>query len=547
MRISPPRPSSYTKDAKRAPKNAPASVPMTTAGPIEINPEFRRALEAMENGGGHVFITGKAGTGKSTLLEYFRDTSQKKIAVLAPTGVAALNVRGQTIHTFFKFKIDITPDKIRKIPRGRENIYSKFDALVIDEVSMVRADLMDCVETFLRMNGPHPGRPFGGLQMIFIGDLYQLPPVVASADREVFSHRYESPYFFSSRAFADPAFDMDFIELEKIYRQTDGDFISLLNAIRNRSAGEDDIDRLNSLLDPDFEPSDEDFYITLTSTNDQANRRNRAHLDALPGRARVFYGLLEGDFDRRSLPTEEELSLKKGAQVMFVNNDRKGRWVNGTLGRVSGLLSAKEEDGAIRVELTDGEEVDVTPALWELFAYHYDRDSGKIITEPTGSFIQYPLRLAWAVTIHKSQGKTFDRVVIDVGRGTFAHGQVYVALSRCTSFRGMVLAAPIRREHIRMDWRVVKFLTRFQYKKADERTSLVDRRRTVEEAAASGRELDIVYLKPDDTKTRRRILPLGVEIMEFKGKSFEGLRALCRLRGEERVFRIDRMLEINIV
>ena len=520
---------------------------MTTAGPIEINPEFRRALEAMENGGGNVFITGKAGTGKSTLLEYFRDTSQKKIAVLAPTGVAALNVRGQTIHSFFKFKIDITPDKIRKIPRGRENIYREFDALVIDEVSMVRADLMDCVETFLRMNGPHPGRPFGGLQMIFIGDLYQLPPVVASVDREVFTHRYESPYFFSSRAFADPAFDMDFIELEKIYRQTDGDFIALLNAIRNRSAGEDDIDRLNSLLDPDFEPSDEDFYITLTSTNDQANRRNRARLDALPGRARVLYGLLEGDFDRGSLPTEEELSLKKGAQVMFVNNDRKGRWVNGTLGRVSGLPSAKEEDGPIRVELTDGEEVDVTPALWELFAYHYDRTSGNIVTEPTGSFIQYPLRLAWAVTIHKSQGKTFDRVVIDVGRGTFAHGQVYVALSRCTSFRGMVLAAPIRREHIRMDWRVVTFLTRFQYKKADERTSLVDRRRTVEEAAASGRELDIVYLKPDDTKTRRRILPLGVEIMEFKGKTFEGLRALCRLRGEERVFRIDRMLEIDIV
>lgn len=547
VRTRTPRSPSTPKDAKRAPKDAPPSTPMTKAGPIEINPEFRRALDAMENGSGHVFITGKAGTGKSTLLEYFRDTTQKKIAVLAPTGVAALNVRGQTIHSFFKFKIDITPDKIRKIPRGRENIYREFDGLIIDEVSMVRADLMDCIETFLRQNGPRPGRPFGGLQMIFIGDLYQLPPVVASADREVFTHHYESPYFFSSRAFENPAFNMDFIELEKIYRQTDGDFIALLNAIRNRSAGEDDIARLNSLLDPEFEPSDEDFYITLTSTNDQANLRNRARLNALPGRPRIFHGLLEGDFDRGSLPTEEELSLKKGAQVMFVNNDRKGRWVNGTLGRITGLPSPKDEDGAVRVELADGEEVDVTPALWELFAYRYDRESGNIVTDPTGSFIQYPLRLAWAVTIHKSQGKTFDRVVIDVGRGTFAHGQVYVALSRCTSFRGMVLAAPIRRGHIRMDWRVVKFLTRFQYKKADERTSLADRRRTVEDAAASGRELDIVYLKPDDTKTRRRILPLGVEIMEFKGRTFEGLRALCRLRGEERVFRIDRMLEIEPV
>ncbi len=518
---------------------------------LDITPEFARALDLMENGSGHVFVTGKAGTGKSTLLEHFRRTTGKNVAVLAPTGVAALNVRGQTIHSFFGFKPDVVPDKVGRIARTnpRAGLLRALDAIVIDEVSMVRADLLDCVEKFLRLNGRRPDEPFGGTQMIFIGDLYQLPPVVTSRERDAFRFGYESPYFFSARAFADPAFDMDFVELEKVYRQTEADFIALLNAIRNRSATEEDLEKLNARYDPDDAPTVGDFRIVLTSTNDLAAARNLERLEALPGRALACRGEFDGEFDSGALPTDEVLTLKEGAQVMLVNNDREGRWVNGTLGLVAGLGRPGDGAGraAVLVELEDGEVVEVEPYTWELFEYRYDRDAGRLTTEPRGSFTQFPLKLAWAVTIHKSQGKTFDRVVVDIGRGTFAHGQVYVALSRCTSFRGLVLSRPIRKEHIRMDWRVVKFLTRFQYRKAEERESTGDRRARVVAAARDGRDLDILYLKTDDTKTRRRIRPLAVETMEFKGRSFEGVRAWCRLRGEERVFRVDRMLEVEAV
>ena len=557
-------------------KTALATVP--PAPKIEINPGFRRALDVMEGTSRHVFITGKAGTGKSTLLELWRGQTLKRIAVLAPTGVAALNVRGQTIHSFFGFKPDVTPEAVRKLGKGRGAaadriaLYRNLDAIVIDEVSMVRADLMDCVEKFLRLNGPRPKERFGGLQMIFIGDLYQLPPVVTGQERGLFAPdppslrrgfgprddphdapaalsaaRYESPYFFSARIFAEPDFAMDFVELEKVYRQSDATFIGLLNAIRNRSIDDAQIDLLNSRLDPGFDPSDGEFYITLTSTNDLAAARNREKLSSLPGRARRYEGFIEGEFERRSLPTEEALELKRGAQVMLLTNDRKGRFVNGTIGRVAKITKSSDTDGddIIAVELPDGDEVDLSPNTWELFRFQYDAKADRIDSESVGSFTQYPLRLAWAVTIHKSQGKTFDRVVVDIGRGAFAHGQVYVALSRCTSFEGLVLRTPIRKSHIWMDWRIVRFLTRFQYKKAEEALPVADKRAILLEAIREGRELEIVYLKPDDTKSRRRIRPEAVEMMEYRGKRFEGLRAYCHKRGECRTFRLDRILEIS--
>ena len=555
-------------------KTVPAPAP--PASKIEINPGFRRALDIMEGTSHHVFITGKAGTGKSTLLELWRGQTLKRIAVLAPTGVAALNVRGQTIHSFFGFKPDVTPEAVRKLGKGRGaaadriSLYRNLDAIVIDEVSMVRADLMDCVEKFLRLNGPRPKERFGGLQMIFIGDLYQLPPVVTGQERGLFAPdpsslrrgfgprddpdpaalsaaRYESPYFFSARIFAEPDFSMDFIELEKVYRQSDAAFIGLLNAIRNRSIDDAQIGLLNSRLDPGFNPPDGEFYITLTSTNDLAAARNREKLSSLPGRARRYEGFIEGEFERRSLPTEEALELKRGAQVMLLTNDRKGRFVNGTIGRVAKITKSSDTDGddIITVELPDGDEVDLCPNTWELFRFQYDAKADRIDSESVGSFTQYPLRLAWAVTIHKSQGKTFDRVVVDIGRGAFAHGQVYVALSRCTSFGGLVLRTPIRKGHIWMDWRIVRFLTRFQYKKAEEALPVADKRAILLEAIREGRELEIVYLKPDDTKSRRRIRPESVEMMEYHGKRFEGLRAYCHKRGECRTFRLDRILEIK--
>lgn len=519
---------------------------------VDINPEFRKALDIMEDSSRHAFITGKAGTGKSTLLNYFRETTGKEVAVLAPTGVAALNIQGQTIHSFFNFKPNVTPDKIRKVAGEEGHIYKEFDTIIIDEISMVRADLLDCVEKFLRLNGPKRKQWFGGIQMIFIGDLYQLPPVVASTEKEIFSHRYASPYFFSAQVFREPTFEMEFIELEKVYRQTEPDFIALLNSIRNRSCTEEDMERLNERYDGAFFAPDEEFAITLTSTNDLATGRNMERLEALPGAMIQLHGTLSGDFEKSSLPTDETVRIKPGAQVMLVNNDKYGRWVNGTLGRVTGTSvlvdgpngDEGEQETVVLVTLQDGTRVEVLPHTWELYEYEYDRSTKKIFTRKTGAFTQYPIRLAWAVTIHKSQGKTFDRVVIDIGRGAFAHGQVYVALSRCTNFAGITLTKPIKKGHIRMDWRIAKFLASYQYKKADERMGYEERKKIIEDAIKRGMDLQITYLKPDDKKSHRTIRPLSVEDMEYKGRVFEGLRAHCYLRNTDRTFRIDRILDI---
>jgi len=517
---------------------------------IEINEQFRRALDLMENSRKHVFITGKAGTGKSTLLDLFRKTTAKQVAVLAPTGVAALNVQGQTIHSFCRFRLDISPDKVKKISAkdgARATLYRKLEAVVIDEISMVRADLLDCLEKFLRLNGPQPKQRFGGIQMIFIGDLYQLPPVLTSADKTVFGLQYETPYFFSARILQEPAFHLEFVELEKIYRQSDQDFIGLLNAIRNRSVTEEELSLLNRSLNPSFVPDDEDFYIHLTSTNDQAFKRNQEKLDRLPGKSSAYQAVIRGDFDRAAFPSDERLEVKSGAQVMLLNNDSLGRWVNGSIGRITKIRRSKDEDDAILVKLQDGPSVEVAPFRWQIFRFDYDEQAKKIYSEAVGSFTQYPLKLAWAITIHKSQGKTFDKVVIDIGRGTFAHGQVYVALSRCTNLEGIVLRKAIQKHHILMDYRVVHFLTRFQYQKAEERLSYVDKVRMIEGAIADRQKLEIVYLKPNDSKTRRRIRPEAIEMMEYMGKRFEGLSAFCYQREEQRHFRIDRILELKVL
>jgi ATP-dependent DNA helicase PIF1 len=536
---------------RKASSGPPPAPPFPDSLPtIEINPQFRRALDLMDGTARHLFITGKAGTGKSTLLEHFRATTAKRIAVLAPTGVAALNVRGQTIHSFCGFKPDVTPDSVKKLPARksvRAALVKALEAVVIDEVSMVRADLLDCVEKFLRLNGPRPGRRFGGVQMIFIGDLYQLPPVVSSAERDLFRLHYETPYFFSAQVFADAGLAMELVELEKIYRQSDPGFIRILNAIRNNSVADEDLALLNARLDPAFVPPEGRFYVQLTSTNDLAAERNRERLDRLPGDSRTYEGFIEGEFERSSLPTDARLALKPGAQVMLLTNDPQGRWVNGTIGRIEDIASAPGEEDAILVALADGGTVEIRPNIWELFRFTYDPEARAIVSEPVGAFTQYPLKLAWAITIHKSQGKTFDRVIIDIGRGTFAHGQVYVALSRCTTLPGIVLRKPIRREHIRMDWRVVRFLTRFQYAKSEERFSYADKLRMIEEAIDEARDIEVVYLKPDDTKSRRKIRPEAVETMEYGGRRFEGLRAYCYEREDLRTFRIERILEMTVL
>ena len=509
---------------------------------IDLNPQFQQALDLMEDTDRHVFVTGRAGTGKSTLLHYFHNHSRKKVVVLAPTGVAAINVGGQTIHSFFRFKPDITPAAIlRKKKDDKKSLYKKLQTIVIDEVSMVRADLLDCVDRFLRFNGPDETLPFGGVQMIFIGDLYQLPPVVTGHQREIFRTRYATPYFFSARALDE--LEMAFVELEKVYRQQDDEFIRLLNAIRNRTATDADLALFNRRHDPDFEAPPDDFYIHLTSTNDLADRLNEEQLAKLPGRTRKFTGLIEGEFGREYLPTATDLKLRKGAQIMLLNNDAYGRWVNGTIGRVTGFKKNKEWGDIILATLDTGEAVEIAPYTWEIYRFFLKDD--ELASETVGAFTQYPLRLAFAVTIHKSQGKTFEKAVIDVGRGTFAHGQMYVALSRCTTLGGIVLRQPLRKSHILMDWQVIKFLTKFQYMQAERQLPREEKIRRLEAAIMGRQNLEITYLKAKDEKSRRAIRPLSVGDMEFKGRPFIGLEAFCLTRREKRVFNVDRILEIS--
>jgi ATP-dependent exoDNAse (exonuclease V) alpha subunit len=426
---------------------------------IEMNDEFRGALGLMENTGSNIFITGRAGTGKSTLLEYFRSVTKKNIVVLAPTGVAALNVRGQTIHSFFRFKIGITRDMVRRAFRHDADMYRSLDAIVIDEISMVRADLLDCVDRFMRLNGKDAELPFGGAQMIFIGDPYQLPPVVQEAEREMFKSHYKSPYFFDAHSFAE--LKMEFRELTKHYRQKELEFIAILNAIRNNSITDAQIAQLNERVMPTFEPKSGQHYITLTPTNKLAEQINSERLKKMTSPAYNYRALVDGDFDKRAHPADEQLALKKGAQVMMLNNDNSRRWVNGSMGEIAGMQRSQDGIWTVMVRLLDGTQVNVEPHTWDLNRFSYDAAEKKLVSRKVGSFTQFPMMLAWAVTIHKSQGKTFDHVVIDLGSGTFAHGQLYVALSRCTTMAGVVLTRPVEKRHIMMDGRVVEFLNRY--------------------------------------------------------------------------------------
>jgi len=517
--------------------------PTTKPAAIDFNAEFQRALSLMEETDKNVLVTGRAGTGKSTLLSYFRAHTKKQAVVLAPTGVAAVNIEGQTIHSFFHFKPNVTPASIKrkkKADKGKSTVYNRLTTIVIDEVSMVRADLLDCIDKFLRFNGPSEKEPFGGVQMIFIGDLYQLPPVVAAAEREIFRSHYPTPYFFSANVFRE--LSIEYVELEKVYRQKDGDFVRLLNTIRNRSVTDADLACFNARCDPDFEPPPDTFYISLTSTNDLADAVNEKRLAELPGRVWKAKGLLEGDFGKEYLPTAVELKLKKGAQIMLLNNDSYGQWYNGTVGIIRRFETDDTGEDVIVADLDNGDTARISPYTWKIYRFFLKND--ELRSEEVGAFQQYPVRLAFAVTIHKSQGKTFENVMIDVGRGTFAHGQMYVALSRCTTLEGIVLKQPLRKSHILMDWRVVKFLTDIQYRQAAKTLGREEKIRRIETAIADRKDIEILYLKGQDEKSRRVVRPLFVGPMEYQGHPYLGLEAYCLARREKRIFSVDRILDI---
>lgn len=428
---------------------------MLKKNPLQLNDDFKYALDVLEKTNTSMFITGRAGTGKSTLLQLFRNTTRKKVAVLAPTGVAALNVRGQTIHSFFKFPAK--PLHKTEINRLRQRkVYQKLEVLIIDEISMVRADLMDNIDWFLRKNRENP-LPFGGVQVVFFGDLFQLPPVVATEqERMMFRMQYTSQYFFSAHVFEE--FELEMMELRKIYRQDGRHFIRLLESVRLNYIDYDDLSDLNERHVPDFEP--EAYYITLSARNATVNSINTKELSQLITPSSVYLGKVEGSFDVRLYPTDLALSLKEGAQVMFIKNDPERKFVNGTIGKIVELTS---EAIKVMVEDHDGRErlIDVPKLEWEILKYSVDeKDESRIETKAVGKFTQYPLKLAWAITIHKSQGKTFKKVIIDLGKGAFAHGQTYVALSRCKTLEGIVLKQALRPQDIKVDEKVVDFYER---------------------------------------------------------------------------------------
>jgi hypothetical protein len=434
-------------------ENMQSIVPLPRGEEIDLSGEFGKSLHLINDSLESYFITGKAGTGKSTLLRLYASETQRRVALLAFTGIAAVNIQGQTIHSFFRFPPEpITREHIHE-SRFKE-LYRALDTIVIDEVSMVRADLMDGIDQMLRLNRGRPEDPFGGVQMLFFGDVFQLQPVVGSDEEaKYFSSYYRSPHFFHARVFDEAQYEI--IDLQEVYRQKDRGFIGLLDAIRMDQAGDTQLRAINSRFRPGLADDETEFRITLATTNDIVATVNERRLARLTTPLFTYVGRIEGKFPKESLPGDVELKLKSGAQVMFVKNDMARRWVNGTIGKVVELA---QDHIAVQVEDRGGTfTYDVPLATWEVRKHKLDYASYSITTEVVGSFTQYPLKLAWAVTIHKSQGLTFDDAIVDLGAGAFAHGQTYVALSRCTSFEGLILKTKVRRKDIIVDYAVTEF------------------------------------------------------------------------------------------
>lgn len=425
---------------------------------MEQNNELRTAWDFVEHTGRSIFLTGKAGTGKTTFLKAVVEQSSKRSIVVAPTGVAAINAGGMTIHSFFQlpFSPFVPGAKIEsRFDFGKEKrkIISSLDLLIIDEISMVRSDLLDAIDSVLRRFRDRY-KPFGGVQLLMIGDLQQLTPVVTPDDERMLAPYYDTPYFFGSKALAQIEYVT--IQLEKVYRQQDDTFLTLLNHIREGQPTADDLALLNARYQPAFVPQPNEGYIRLTTHNQMANNYNESELKKLSGRAYTYRAKIEGTFPDYSYPTAETLVLKEGAQVMFVKNDPSGehRYYNGRIGHVT-----LAEDNRLEVYCPgDAETIEVEPLEWENARYTLNDETHEIETEVLGKFSQLPLRLAWAITIHKSQGLTFERAIIDASL-SFAPGQVYVALSRCKTLEGMVLASQIPPQAIISDERVDSYIS----------------------------------------------------------------------------------------
>jgi ATP-dependent exoDNAse (exonuclease V) alpha subunit len=415
-----------------------------------LSEEFESIVEQLENTKDHFYITGKAGSGKSTLLAYFRSVTQKNTAVLAPTGVAAIRVKGQTIHSFFGF-----PPKViqtRHIKKVRQvELLQNLETLIIDEISMVRADVFDAIDYSLRVHRKKLTQPFGGVQVIVFGDLFQLPPVVNMDESSLLERIYPNgQFFFHSNIFQDAQFKT--LELQSIYRQTDDHFIYLLNAVRDGSITHSQIDNLNDSLVENFEM--DEGKIILTTTNARASGINQNYLKQLSSEEFSYRAQATGQFYKELFPTDEVLKLKKGAQVIMIKNDPEKRWVNGSIGTIHDIAEKK-----IKVKINH-KIYEVKKEKWDRIQYSYDDDQQEVLENVTGSFKQYPMRLAWAITIHKSQGQTFEKVIIDMSQGSFAPGQLYVALSRCISLEGIELLRPLKKSDVIVNKQLIGFQDR---------------------------------------------------------------------------------------